>query len=79
MSDNKKQGKSRKLKTEAQLGRRKKRRGMCLADRPCLEPNPLALISERVRFLQLCLRIVRSVPCEYSIRSPKICTPWLDG
>jgi len=39
MSDNNKQGESRKLKTEAQLGRRKKRKGMCLADRPCLEPN----------------------------------------
>ena len=39
MSNNKKQGKTRPPKTQAQLGRRKKQKGMCLADRPCLEPN----------------------------------------
>jgi transposase len=38
MSNNKKQGKTGK-KTQAQFGRRKKQKGMCLADRPCLEPN----------------------------------------
>jgi transposase len=38
MSNNKKQGKTSK-KTQAQFGRRKKQKGMCLADRPCLEPN----------------------------------------
>ncbi len=38
MSNNKKQGKTSK-KTPAQFGRRKKQKGMCLADRPCLEPN----------------------------------------
>src|SRR5207244_578390 len=39
VSHNKKQGKTRQPKTQAQLGRRKKQKGMCLADRPCLEPN----------------------------------------
>jgi transposase len=39
MSDIKKQGKTGQPKTQAQLGRRKKQKGMCLADRPCLEPN----------------------------------------
>jgi len=39
VSSNKKQGKTRKPKTQAQFGRRKKRKGMCVADRPCLEPN----------------------------------------
>ena len=34
-----KEEKDRPLKTEGQLGRRKKRKGMCQADRPCLEPN----------------------------------------
>jgi transposase len=38
MSNNKKQGKTSK-KTQAQFGRRKKQKGMCLADRPCLEPH----------------------------------------
>ena len=39
MSHNKKQGKTRPPSSHAQLGRRKKQKGMCLADRPCLEPN----------------------------------------
>ena len=39
MSNNKKQGKTRPPKTQAQRGRRKKQKGMCLADRPCLESN----------------------------------------
>jgi len=39
VSHNKKQGKTGQPKTQAQLGRRKKQKGMCLADRPCLEPN----------------------------------------
>jgi len=39
VSHNKKQGKTRLPRTQAQLGRRKKQKGMCLADRPCLEPN----------------------------------------
>jgi len=39
VSHNKKQGKTRQPKNQAQLGRRKKQKGMCLADRPCLEPN----------------------------------------
>jgi len=39
VSDNNKQGKTDKPKTRVPLGRRKKRKGMCLADRPCLEPN----------------------------------------
>jgi transposase len=39
VSTTKKQDKARKPKTEGQIGRRKKRKGMCLEDRPCLEPN----------------------------------------
>jgi transposase len=39
MSDNKKQEKARQPKTKASFGRRKKRKGMSEADRPCLEPN----------------------------------------
>jgi transposase len=39
VSNKQKQGKARKPKTQAQPGRRKKRKGMCLADRPCLAPN----------------------------------------
>jgi transposase len=39
VSDNKKQEKTHKPKPEVRLGRRKKRKGMSLADRPCLEPN----------------------------------------
>jgi transposase len=40
VSDNtKKQRKSGKPKTKGSFGRRKKKKGMCLEDRPCLEPN----------------------------------------
>jgi hypothetical protein len=39
MSNNKKQGRARQPKTKVSFGRRKKQKGMCLADRPCLEPN----------------------------------------
>ena len=39
MSDNNKQGKARQPKTKTSFGRSKKRRGMSLTDRPCLEPN----------------------------------------
>jgi transposase len=39
VSENKKQEKSYQPKTVGPAGRRKKRKGMCLEDRPCLEPN----------------------------------------
>ena len=40
MFDDKKQGKAHKRKSKGPTGRRKKQqKGMCLADRPCLEPN----------------------------------------
>jgi transposase len=40
MADNrKKQSKTGKPKPRGRLGRRKKQKGMCLEDRPCLEPN----------------------------------------
>ncbi len=40
MADNKeKQSKTGKPKLRSKLGRRKKQKGMCLEDRPCLEPN----------------------------------------
>ena len=39
MSDNNKQGKARQPKTRVSFGRRKKRKGMSVGDRPCLEPN----------------------------------------
>ena len=39
MSDNNKQGKAPKPKSKGEFRRRKKRKGMCSADRPCLEPN----------------------------------------
>jgi hypothetical protein len=39
VSSNTKQEKTCQPKVRAQSGRRKKRKGMCLADRPCLEPN----------------------------------------
>lgn len=42
MSDNKKykkQGKAHPPKAEGRHGQRKKRKGMCLEDRPCLDPN----------------------------------------
>ena len=39
MSDNDKQRKAGKPKTEARFSRRKKRKGMNVADRPCLEAN----------------------------------------
>src|SRR6266852_4716283 len=42
-------------------------------------PTLVALILEHGRFLSPCLRIVTSVQCECSIRSPKICTPWPAG
>ena len=35
----KKQRKAGKPKPKGRLGRRKKQKGMCLEDRPCLEPN----------------------------------------
>ena len=37
--NNKKQDKTSRDKHRTQLDRRKKKKGMCLADRPCLEPN----------------------------------------
>jgi hypothetical protein len=37
--NNKKQGKVRARKSKGPTGRGKKQKGMCLADRPCLEPN----------------------------------------
>jgi hypothetical protein len=37
--NDRKQGKTRKPRTQASLGRRKKQKGMCLTDRPCLESN----------------------------------------
>ncbi len=39
VSNNKKQGQTRPPRSHAHFGRRKKQKGMCLADRPCLEPN----------------------------------------
>src|SRR3982750_4371267 len=39
MSENKKQEKVYQPKTVGPTGRRKRRKGMCLEDRPCLEPN----------------------------------------
>src|SRR5260370_31555574 len=39
MSDKYEQGKARQPKTRVSFGRRKKRKGMSVADRPCLEPN----------------------------------------
>ena len=37
--DKKRRGKTREPKTRGSFGRRKKRKGICLQDRPCLEPN----------------------------------------
>jgi transposase len=39
VSDNNKQAEARKPKTKISFGRRKKRKGMSVTDRPCLEPN----------------------------------------
>ena len=39
MSDKNKQGKAPKPKSKGEFRRRKKRKGMCSTDRPCLEPN----------------------------------------
>jgi transposase len=39
VSEDKKQGKAYQPKTMGQASRRKKRKGMCWEDRPCLEPN----------------------------------------
>ena len=79
MSNNKKQGKTRPPKTQAQLGRRKKQKGMCLADRPCLEPNAAGIdVGAREIFVAVppdC----DECPCRYLIRSPKICRRWPDG
>ena len=39
MPDDKKQGRVCQPKITNRSGRRKRRKGMCLEDRPCLEPN----------------------------------------
>jgi len=59
--------------------RGRKRKGMCLEDRPKLEANAAGIDIGAREIFVACRRTGMSIRCEYSPPSPKICRRWRSG